>query len=75
MERPIERTICKHPTDMYIYNIAKITFQWTKDELAADVLQWKPIHRKRSPARQSKTYIDQVVDDTHCRLNELTSAM
>ena len=78
-----------HPTNKELYgNIPPIseTIQqqrlrfaghcWrSKEELAGDVLLWKPSHGKKSAGRPKKTYIDQLMDDTGCRLEELPNAM
>ena len=78
-----------HPTNKELYgNIPKISSSirqqrmrfaghcWpSKEELIADVLLWNPKHGKRSQGRPRKTYIDQLLDDTGCRLEELPNAM
>ena len=46
-----------------------------KSELASDVLLWKPTHGKRSIGRPHRTYIDQLVDDSGCLLEDLPTAM
>ena len=40
----------------------------SKEELAGDVLLWKPIHGHQPRRRPKKTYIDQLMDDTGCRI-------
>ena len=47
----------------------------SKEELAGDVLLWKPTHGHQPRGRPKKTYIDQLMDDTGCRLEELPIAM
>ena len=49
---------------------------WRADnELAITVLLWQPQHGQRSHGRPAKTYIDQLVEDTECTLDELPNAM
>ena len=43
----------------------------SKEELAGDVLLWKPTHGHQARGRPKKTYIDQLMDDIGCRLEEL----
>ena len=50
-------------------------FWCSKEELAGDVLLWKPKHGHQLRGRSKKTYIDQLMDDTGCRLEELPIAM
>ena len=78
-----------HPTNKELYgNIPKISSSIrqqrmrfagyclrSKEELIADVLLWNPKHGKRSQGRPRKTYIDQLIDDTGCSLEELPNAM
>ena len=78
-----------HPTNKELYgNIPKISISiqqqrmrfaghcWrSKEELITDVLLWNPKHWKRSQGRPRKTYIDQLLDDTGRRLEELPNAM
>ena len=78
-----------HPTNKELYgNTPKISSTirqqrmrfaghcWrSKEELIAAVLLWNPKHGKRSEGRPRKTYIDQLLDDTGCRLEELPNAM
>ena len=47
----------------------------SKKELAGDVLLWKPTHGKQTPGRPTKTYIDQLIEDTGCNLDELPKAI
>ena len=47
----------------------------SKEELAGDVLIWKPTQRHQPRGRPKKTKIDQLMDDTGCRLEELPIAM
>ena len=44
-------------------------------ELAADVIIWQPIHGKRKRGRPRMAYVDQLVDDTLCDVNEIKKAM
>ena len=46
-----------------------------KDELASDVLLWKPSHGKQKPGRPERTFTDQLAEDTGCKLQELDNAM
>ena len=49
---------------------------WRADnELVSTVLLWGPQHGQRSRGRPAKTYIDQLVEDTECTLDELPNAM
>ena len=50
-------------------------FWLSKEELAGDVLLWKPTHGHQPRGRPKKTYIDQLMDDTGCRLEKLPIAM
>ena len=47
----------------------------SKEEQAGDVLLWKPTDGHQPRGRPKETYIDQLMDDTGCRLEELLSAM
>ena len=47
----------------------------SKKELICDVLLWLPKHGKRSNGRPAKTFVDQLVDDTECNVDELMNAM
>ena len=47
----------------------------SKKELICDVLLWLPKHGKRSRGRPAKTFVDQLVDDTECNVDELMNAM
>ena len=44
-------------------------------ELICDVPLWLPKHGKRSRGRPAKTFVDQLVDDTECNVDELMNAM
>ena len=46
-----------------------------QNELASDVLLWKPTHGKSSVERQAKTFIDQLSDDTGCCNEDLSTLM
>ena len=86
---PLNKSWRDHPTNKELYgNIPKISSSirqqrmrfaghcWrSKKELIADVLLWNPKHGKRSQGRPRKTYIDQLLDDTGCSLEELHNAM
>ena len=43
----------------------------SKKELICDVILWLPKHGKRSRGRPTKTFVDQLVDDTECNVDEL----
>ena len=43
----------------------------SKLELALDVIIWQPTHGKRKRGRPRWTYVDQLVDDTLCDVNEI----
>ena len=47
----------------------------SKLELASDVIIWQPIHGKRKRGRPRRTYVDQLVDDTLCDVNEIKKVM
>ena len=47
----------------------------SKLELASDVIMWQPTHSKRKIGRPLRTYVDQLVDDTLCDVNEIKKAM
>lgn len=47
---------------------------WCSKEAARDILLWIPSHRKRTPSRL-KMYIDHLMEDTGCRLDEIPNAM
>ena len=40
-----------------------------------DVLLWKPTHGHQPRGRPKKTYIDQLMDDTGCRIEKVPIAM
>ena len=44
-------------------------------ELASNVIIWQPTHGKRKIGRPRRTYVDQLVDDTLCDVNEIKKAM
>lgn len=44
-------------------------------ELVSDTLLWNLLHGKRSVGRPHHTYIDQLVDDPGCHLEDLPMAM
>ena len=45
------------------------------NELAITVLLWQPQQGQRSRGRPAKTYVDQLVEDTECTLEEIPNAM
>ena len=47
----------------------------SKKELICDVLIWLPKNGKRSRGRPAKTFVDQLVDDTECNVDELMNEM
>ena len=48
----------------------------SKDEVASDLILWQPQHGNRSRLRPSKTYIDQLRDDTDLlTIDEIKTAM
>lgn len=47
----------------------------SKEELAHQLLLWEPTHGKRSRGRPRRTYVDQLMDDTGLRKEELPKAM
>ena len=47
----------------------------SKEEVVSKVLLWKPKHGTTSSGRPTRTYIDQLADDTGCLPEELATAM
>ena len=47
----------------------------SKDELISDVLQWTPTYGQAKAARPSRTYIEQLCEDTWCNPEDLPKAM
>ena len=47
----------------------------SKEELAGNVLLWKLTHGHQPRGRPKKTYIDQLMDDTGCKIEELPIAV
>ena len=47
----------------------------SKDELISDVLLWTPTHCRAKAGRPSRTYIQQLCEDTGCCLEDLLRAM
>jgi hypothetical protein len=47
----------------------------SKNELASKLILWSPTHGKRSQGRPKKTYIDQLISDTGCLIDELPTEM
>ena len=46
-----------------------------KCELASDIILWQPTKSERKIRRPRRTYVDQLMDDTLCNVNELKTAM
>ena len=40
----------------------------SKNEVVSDVLLWLPIHGRRYRGRSAKTFVDQLMEDTSCKL-------
>ena len=78
-----------HPTNKEIYgNIPRLTDTiryrrlrfaghiWrNKEELASDLLLWRPTHGRTSVGRPALNYINQLADDIGCLPQELPSLM
>ena len=47
----------------------------SKEEVVSKVLLWKPKHGTATSGRPTRTYIDQLADDTGCLPEELATAM
>ena len=47
----------------------------SKDEIVHQLLLWEPTHGKRARGRPAKTFIDQIVEDTGIRKEELAQSM
>ena len=47
----------------------------SKLELASDVIIWQPTHGKIKRGRPRRTYVEQLVDDTHYDVNEIKKSM
>ena len=85
----LNRSWKDHPTNVELYGhippISKSLQQqrtrfaghcWrSKEELAGDILLWKPTHGHQPRGRPKKTYIDQLMDDTGRRIKDLPIAM
>lgn len=85
----LNRSWKDHPTNVELYGhippISKSLQQqrtrfaghcWrSKEELAGDILLWKPTHGHQPIGRPKKTYIDQLMDDTGRRIKDLPIAM
>lgn len=81
------KSLKKHPTKKRLYgtpssvSLRERIFQlaghsWrNKSELVSDTLLWNPMHGKRLVGRPHHTYINQLVDDCRCYLEELQTAM
>ena len=46
-----------------------------KDELASELVLWRPLHGNRTCGRPSKTYVDQLADDNGCEIEDLQTLM
>ena len=47
----------------------------SNNELVSDVLLWTPKNGKRSRVRPAKKFVDQMVEDTECEVEELINLM
>ena len=47
----------------------------SRDELISDVLLWTPTYGRAKAGRQARTYIQQLCEDTGCRLDDQPEAM
>ena len=47
----------------------------SRDELISDVLLWTPSHGRAKAGRSTRTYIQQLCEDTGCRPEDLPEAM
>ena len=47
----------------------------SSDELISDVLLWAPTHGRTRPGRPTKTYIEQLCEDSGCHAEDLPRAM
>ena len=79
----------EHMTNRELYNnIPRITSSireqrirfaghcWrSKKELVSDVLLWTPKHGQRSRGRPAKTFVDQMVEETECEVEEMINFM
>ena len=85
----LNKSLRKHPTKQQLYGhlppITK-TIQgrrtihaghcWrNRDELISDVLLWTPTYGRAKAGRPSRTYIQQLCEDTGCSLEDLPEAM
>ena len=89
LRNALNRSWRDHPTNIELYGhirpIIKLLQQqrmrfaghcWrSKEELAGDVLLWRPTHGHQLRECPKKTYIDQLMDNTGCRIEELPIAM
>ena len=48
---------------------------WRSSELISDVLLWAPTHGRTRPGRPTKTYIEQLSEDSGCHAEDLPRAM
>ena len=48
---------------------------WRSNELISDVLLWAPTHGRTRPGRPTKTYIEQLSEDSGCHAEDLPRAM
>ena len=79
----------QHPTKKQLYgHLPPITqtirerqtrhagYCWrSSDELRSDVLLWAPTHGRTRPGRPTKTYIEQLCEDSGCHAEDLPRAM
>ena len=47
----------------------------SKNEIVSDLVLWRPSHGFANRGRPRKTYIDQLTEDTNCKLHELKDEM
>ena len=82
----LNRYLKDHPNNKDIYGnipeickLQRLRFSGhcliSKLELASDVIIWQPTHGKRKRGQPRRTYVDQLVDDTLCDVNEIKKVM
>ena len=79
-EHPIKNRLClKHSsitTTIKERRLWQTGHSWrSKHELVSDVILWQPPYGKASCGRPSRTFVDQLVDDTGCPQEDLATAM
>ena len=58
------------------HEIGRLCRRWrSRDELISDVLQWTPTYGRAKAGRPARTYIQQLCEDTGCRLEDLPEAI